>query len=125
MKTLKTLGFSSLLAACVAVGGGATAQPYQKADDVQDMALIYQGGSHRLDWTADEFRPYVVHRFADGTKDWLFDGFLFLEFKNGSGRHYTISASRRRSPSWANPASSTRSCWDFPRPSATRRTGAS
>ena len=154
MKTLKTLGFSSLLAACVAVGGDATAQPYQKADDVQDMALIYQGGSHRLDWTADEFRPYVVHRFADGTKDWLFDGFLFLEFKNGSGRHYTvgyeklnarasghgsstassrrasrsrrsISASRRRSPSWANPVSSTRSCWDFPRPSATRRTGAS
>ena len=56
MKTLKTLGFSSLLAACVAVGGGATAQPYQKADDVQDMALIYQGGSHRLDWTAEAWR---------------------------------------------------------------------
>ena len=103
MKTLKTLGFSSLLAACVAVGGGATAQPYQKADDVQDMALIYQGGSHRLDWTADEFRPYVVHRFADGTKDWLFDGFLFLEFKNGSGRHYTVGYEKlnARKGEWA------------------------
>ena len=103
MKTLKTLGFSSLLAACVAVGGGATAQPYQKADDVQDMALIYQGGSHRLDWTADEFRPYVVHRFADGSKDWLFDGFLFLEFKNGSGRHYTVGYEKlnARKGEWA------------------------
>lgn len=90
MKTLKILGFSSLLAAGLALGSPAAAQPYQTADDVQDLALIYQGGSHRMDWTVDEFRPYVVHEFADGTKDWLFDGFLFLEFKNGSGRHYTV-----------------------------------
>ena len=58
--------------------------------DIRDMALIYQGGSHRLDWTVEEFRPYVVHEFADGERDWLFDGFLFLEFKNGSGRNYTV-----------------------------------
>ncbi len=90
MKTLKIFGFSSLLAAGLALGSPAAAQPYQTADDVQDLALIYQGGSHRMDWTVDEFRPYVVHEFADGTKDWLFDGFLFLEFKNGSGRHYTV-----------------------------------
>lgn len=90
MKTLKILGFSSLLAAGLAFGSPAAAQSYQTADDVQDLALIYQGGSHRMDWTVDEFRPYVVHEFSDGTKDWLFDGFLFLEFKNGSGRHYTV-----------------------------------
>ncbi|MCI7141281.1 DUF4855 domain-containing protein [Alistipes sp.] len=103
MKTLKILGFSSLLAAGLALGSPAAAQPYQTADDVQDLALIYQGGSHRMDWTVDEFRPYVVHEFADGTKDWLFDGFLFLEFKNGSGRHYTVGYEKlnARKGEWA------------------------
>lgn len=103
MKTLKILGFSSLLAAGVAFGSPAAAQGYQTADDVQDLALIYQGGSHRLDWTVDEFRPYVVHEFSDGTKDWLFDGFLFLEFKNGSGRHYTVGYEKlnARKGEWA------------------------
>ncbi|MCS2453191.1 DUF4855 domain-containing protein [Bacteroides thetaiotaomicron] len=27
----------------------------------------------------------MVHQFADGHKDWLFDGFLFLEFTDGKG----------------------------------------
>ena len=89
MKTCKIFGFLTLAATLFATAGTAAAQKYQTAG-VQDMALIYQGGSHRLDWTVDEFRPYVVHQFADGSKDWLFDGFLFLEFKNGSGRNYTV-----------------------------------
>ena len=59
-----------------------------KQTDIKDLALIYQGGTHRLDWTADEFLPYVVHQYTDGHKDWLFDGFLFLEFKNGTGHAY-------------------------------------
>lgn len=103
MKTLKILGFTSLLAAGLAFGSPAAAQSYQTADDVQDLALIYQGGSHRMDWTVDEFRPYVVHEFTDGTKDWLFDGFLFLEFKNGSGRHYTVGYEKlnARKGEWA------------------------
>ena len=89
-------------------------------------------------------------------KDWLFDGFLFLEFKDGSGRNYTVGYEKlnarktewewllerifeqgkslsaldqlhrtKRSASWASPHSNTRSYWDFPRLSATRRTGAS
>lgn len=103
MKTLKILGFTSLLAAGLAFGSPAAAQSYQTADDMQDLALIYQGGSHRMDWTVDEFRPYVVHEFTDGTKDWLFDGFLFLEFKNGSGRHYTVGYEKlnARKGEWA------------------------
>ena len=59
-----------------------------KQTDIQDLALIYQGGVHRLDWTADQFLPYVVHQYADGHKNWLFDGFLFLEFKDGKGYGY-------------------------------------
>lgn len=53
-------------------------------DVTTDIALIYAGGDQRPDWTEDELRPYVVHTFADGSRDWLFDAFLFLEFSSGS-----------------------------------------
>lgn len=56
-----------------------------RQDKIKDLALIYQGGVHRIDWTSDQFVPYVVHQFANGHKDWLFDGFLFLEFTDGKG----------------------------------------
>lgn len=102
MKTSTILAYCSLFAACTAFQTPAAAQEY-RTTDIQDMALIYQGGSHRLDWTVDEFRPYVVHRFADGSRDWLFDGFLFLEFKDGSGRNYTVGYEKlnARKGEWA------------------------
>ena len=56
---------------------------------IRDLALIYQGGAHRPDWTQRQFEPYVSHTFADGSTDWLFDGFLFLEFKDGEGRQFS------------------------------------
>ena len=57
--------------------------------DIADLVLIYQGGVHRpMEWTKDQFLPYVVHEDAKGNKNWLFDGFLFLEFKDGKGRNY-------------------------------------
>ena len=55
---------------------------------IRDMVLIYQGGTNRLDWTANQFVPYVTHTFADGTTDWLFDGFLFIEFKDNKGNYF-------------------------------------
>lgn len=102
MKTSTILAYCSLFAACTAFQTPAAAQEY-RTTDIQDMALIYQGGSHRLDWTVDEFRPYVVHQFADGSRDWLFDGFLFLEFKDGSGRNYTVGYEKlnARKGEWA------------------------
>ena len=48
-------------------------------NDIRDLALIYQGGTGRIDWTETDFEPYVAHTFADGTTDWIFDGYLFLE----------------------------------------------
>lgn len=48
---------------------------------VRDLALIYAGASDRPQWTADELRPYIAHTFANGKTDWLFDGFLFIEYK--------------------------------------------
>lgn len=66
---------------------------YKKIDcKVRDLALIYQGGAHRIDWTEDELAPYVTHRFFGGNEEWLFDGFLFLEFTTqpgSEGRQFT------------------------------------
>lgn len=44
------------------------------------MALIYQGGSQRPDWTQEQLTPYVTHKFVDGHTDWFFDTFLFYDF---------------------------------------------
>ncbi|MEG1543769.1 MAG: DUF4855 domain-containing protein [Tannerellaceae bacterium] len=75
-----------------------------KQTDISDLVLIYQGGAHRLDWTADQFLPYVVHQDVAGKKDWLFDGFLFLEFKDGKGRSYAMGyekeGARKQEWSW-------------------------
>lgn len=55
---------------------------------IRDLALIYQGGAKRIDWTEDQFVPYVTHTFADGKRNWLFDGFLFLDFNDGRGNTF-------------------------------------
>ncbi len=58
------------------------------ASGLTDIALIYQGGTHRLAWTEDQFGPYVSHTNHAGAERWLFDGFLFIEFANGKDREY-------------------------------------
>ena len=58
--------------------------------DISDLVLIYQGGVHRMDWTPEQFTPYVTHIDQAGNKSWLFDGFLFLEFKDGKGHSYAM-----------------------------------
>lgn len=47
---------------------------------VRDLALIYAGGNQRDNWTPDSLRPYVAHTFSNRKTDWLFDGFLFIEY---------------------------------------------
>lgn len=54
-------------------------------NQVRDLALIYQGGVGRIDWTESDFEPYVAHTFADGTTDWIFDGYLFLDMRGPNG----------------------------------------
>lgn len=75
-----------------------------KQTNINDLVLIYQGGVHRIDWTSDQFLPYVVHQDLNGKKDWLFDGFLFLEFKDGKGRcyvsRYEKEGARKQEWSW-------------------------
>ena len=33
--------------------------------------LIYQGGTHRPDWTVSQLQPYVYHRNGEGQLEWL------------------------------------------------------
>ena len=90
--------FIQLLFCLSAFGSG----PYGKTD-IADLVLIYQGGTHRpMEWTKDQFLPYVVHENQQGEKNWLFDGFLFLEFKDGQGRNFAPGYDKlnARKPEW-------------------------
>ena len=60
-----------------------------KTGGIVDLALIYQGGTHRIDWTKEQFKPYLTWTNPDTQKEeWLFDGFLFIEFKSNTGHMY-------------------------------------
>lgn len=60
-----------------------------RGDDPADLILIYQGGIDRLAWTEEQLQPYVTYRDpSSGRERWLFDGFLFLEFRDGRGTRY-------------------------------------
>ena len=68
-----------------------------------DTVLIYQGGSGRLPWTPEQFAPYVRYLDPrDDKKKWLFDGFLFIEFRD-QGRTFSAGEGNGK---WA-PASQT------------------
>lgn len=57
-------------------------------DQPNHLVLIYDGGKHRsVRWTQEHFAPYVSAK-AEGSEKWLFDGFLFLEIKDGMGRGF-------------------------------------
>lgn len=49
------------------------------AEKAVDIVLLYHGDAKRLPFTPKEMKPYV-YREKDGKIEWLFDGFLFLEF---------------------------------------------
>lgn len=58
--------------------------------DIIDLALIYHGGVHReqYKWDKELFEPYVSYTNKQNQQKWLYDGFLFLEFKDGKGRNF-------------------------------------
>ena len=61
----------------------------EQTGGIVDLALIYQGGTHRIDWTKEQFEPYLTWTNPDTQKEeWLFDGFLFIEFKSNTGHMY-------------------------------------
>lgn len=77
---------AAIFCVCAAFAASAQTAAEQRygTDLSSDMALIYAGGDQRPEWTAEEIEPYVIHTYADGTRDWFFDAFLFLEFSSGS-----------------------------------------
>lgn len=53
-----------------------------------DLVLIYDGGIHRnIKWDKNHFSPYVSTLKSE-KHTLLFDGFLFLEIKDGKGRGF-------------------------------------
>lgn len=96
-------GVLSLLIAGYEVSAQPVPGKYLPMTDIRDLVLIYQGGSHRMDYNAEQLRPYVVHEDRFGNRDWLFDGFLFLEFDSGKGVSYHVrgSAPLARKEDWA------------------------
>ena len=78
-------------------------QEYPK-NKIRDLALIYQGGARRIDWTEEQLLPYVTHQFADSHREWLFDGFLFLDFDDGMGHtfipRYGMLNARKQEWTW-------------------------
>ena len=102
--------FVLLCTACVSAGAGRSAlgqasdsemaaAPAISADSylppassrtagLSDIVLIYQGGTDRLPWTPEQFAPYISARTSDGREHWLFDGFLFIEFRDNRGHEY-------------------------------------
>ncbi|MDR1336751.1 MAG: DUF4855 domain-containing protein [Tannerella sp.] len=51
---------------------------------IRDMVLIYDSyWTYRPDWNGEMFEPYVSSALPDGSHQWLFDGFLFIEFTDG------------------------------------------
>lgn len=100
--TKKVYGVLAILTGILS--GTNTAEAAYPTDAVSDMALIYQGGTHRPDWTEDELRPYVTHTFADGRTDWFFDSFLFFEFTDNwqiaFGYNYGTRNARKEDWEW-------------------------
>ncbi len=64
---------------------------FSDATDIDDLALIYIGSQHRPDWNRELFEPYVVHTYPDGSKSWMFDGFLMIEFMAYNENGLTVS----------------------------------
>ena len=69
-----------LFVAGLSIPGNAKHKNAFTKNPINDIVLIYQGNLSRPDWTIDEFIPYVTHTYADGSRSWLFQGFIFLEF---------------------------------------------
>ncbi len=98
---LKKIISAALVTLTAASGAYADENVNQFGSDpkISDLALIYAGNANRPAWTKEDLTPYVTHTYADGTEDWFFDGFLFLEFYNddvsfgnGNGKNPALQA---------------------------------
>ncbi len=58
-----------------------------------DVPIIYDGSESRQVWTVTQSAPYVSYVDPETKKeDWLFDGFLIMEVKDGKGHVFADSS---------------------------------
>lgn len=66
---------------------------------ITDMVLLYHTHSSRPLWTREQIEPYLYRTGGDGRPEWLFDGFLFLEYQaEKNGVTYCLDGSRPEMP---------------------------
>jgi hypothetical protein len=90
MKSRVLLLFAFLTAAGTAAGQSFFPLAAPECGGIADLALIYYGGVHRpYSYVPQDFQPYVSWTDPDTAREeWLFDGFLFIEFKDGMEHEY-------------------------------------
>ncbi len=77
----KTLLILMAMVGMTALQATADVNRYAVNDGMNDIALVYYGGSNRLKWNQNQISHLVTHTFKDGHTEWLFPAFLYLEFR--------------------------------------------
>lgn len=84
----KLLFLTLLLTACASAPGPA------KVPVLRDLDLVGYWHREPRVWDAERFAPHVSWKAPDGSEQWLFDAFLFLEgYDNVHGKTLTLSPS--------------------------------
>lgn len=74
-----------------------------QVDGMHHMVLIYHGQKVRPVWNKQALLPYVAYVNEQGEpQDWLFDGFLFLEFAANDGIYLHAYQKDKRLPTIAD-----------------------
>jgi len=74
-----------------------------EVDGIHDLVLIYHGLKSRPIWNKQALLPYVAYVDEQGApRDWLFDGFLFIEFATDDGIYIHHHLKDKRLPTIAD-----------------------
>jgi hypothetical protein len=95
---------AAMSAAPPSVNRPAAAQPRSylkpstpKVGGIHHLVLIYAGNRGRPAWDAEKLLPYVARIDRQGKPaDWLFDGFLWIEFATDDGSYLHVPVKDRR-----------------------------
>lgn len=73
------------------------------AKGITDMVLLYHTHPSRSKWTPDQIKHYIYRPGENGKPEWMFDGFLFVEFKaEKNGATYCFDESEYWNPADKN-----------------------
>jgi hypothetical protein len=74
-----------------------------EVDGIHNLVLIYHGQKSRPVWSREALLPYVAYVDEQGVpQDWLFDGFLFIEFATDDGVYIHHHLQDKRLPTIAD-----------------------